>query len=200
MSDMDKALEALESMPEYHEYWTDKNSPCGTNEDLILRNWFSTYEKTIRQSLAQAGGQDVECKTYGININVPMETTDDSSLVPGFWNSLTAPTNQMGVATLGGNIEERWQNFAWLLAENVLSQGNYNWTPSQWYEEMSAALSPNAVVIPREEFERVKAAVETLKWLALTANEEDRNRTVIRQNCTDIAVETLAILEQYGEQ
>jgi hypothetical protein len=87
---------------------------------------------------------------------------------------------------------------------DCLAQGPFTDQIGGWWKPKdkwnTRALSPNAVVMLREGIEKIKGAVETLKWLALTADAEDRNSTVIRQNCTYIAVEAEAILSQYGEQ
>jgi hypothetical protein len=69
------------------------------------------------------------------------------------------------------------------------------------FKTIRAALSPDAVVIPREKFERVRHALELIsKRPNLPNPDRDADWKNCQKNSSFEAKEALAILSQYGEQ
>jgi len=85
--------------------------------------------------------------------------------------------------------------FDWLIEYNVKNH-NYRIKNNQKYADLTrfvrAALSPNAVVIPRDEFESIKTLITHIRY----RQKFDAAGKACRAECDEI----LAILSQYGEQ
>jgi hypothetical protein len=39
-------------------------------------------------------------------------------------------------------VDDKWKSHAFAIAERIVKDGNYNWTPEEWFDAMDAALDP----------------------------------------------------------
>jgi hypothetical protein len=94
------------------------------------------------------GGLMIRCRPCGIEYK-PLKV----------WNrraqTLTATCKDLGLAVdaiaAQGEQDSQWRSHAFAIAERVMQNGNYNWTPEEWFDAMVAAVSrPNAPVLQGE--------------------------------------------------